>query len=136
MANEFWHNFTTGLTLYAITAAVNGQVYLTAGTGPETYGTGGRDADDYDVDMTETAAGSRHYLGTFNVTAEGTYRITVYEQAGANPADSDSAVAQGEFYWDGSNEITLPTINADQQTTLFEYEEPVQDGTVLDISNA
>ncbi len=109
MSNEVWHNYTTGKTLYFCTFEVDGDVQLTGGATNETWGTGGRDADSYDMPMTEDGVGG-HYVGSFDTSiSEGTYRVAVYLQAGANPADTDFAIAEGEIYWNGANEITLFT---------------------------
>jgi hypothetical protein len=63
--------------------------------------------------MTEEDA-SGHYKADFdastNITTAGMYYVVVYLQAGANPADSDVALAQGEIAWDGASEITPYTI--------------------------
>jgi hypothetical protein len=91
---------------------LDGDVFLTSGASDEVWGTGGRDADDYDVAMTEED-GSGHYKGDFDASGNigaGIYHVSVYLRAGANPADSDVALAQGVIEWDGSNEITLTTI--------------------------
>jgi hypothetical protein len=103
---EVWNNYITGNTLYFCAFADDGNVQLTGGASNEVWGTGGRDASDYAETMTEDGVGG-HYVGDFVSTGEGTYRVTVYLQAGANPADSDSGLAQGEIYWDGKNEINL-----------------------------
>ena len=109
---------------------------LSNGASSETWGTAGRDADDYDVPMTEhdTGAGqSRFYAGDFDVDkviGAGTYRVIVYLQAGANPADTDTPVGQGEIYWDGSSEVNpytlyedIQTINSNQLSILNIYDE-------------
>jgi len=113
MAGEIWHNYLTSKTLYAVVFATSGQVYLTAATGPEVWGAGGHDADHYDVTMTETNVGnSQHYIGTFHADyAAGVYRVTIYEQAGVNPADGDMPVAHGVMYWDGSASIDISTLD-------------------------
>ena len=118
MSNELWHNYTAGNTLYAIRFQRDGDVFITSGASDETWGTGGNDADDYDVTMTETTVGSSgHYVGDFDASgniAAGTYRVCVYVQAGANPADGDAQVAQGEISWDaGGEEIGLGDISED-----------------------
>lgn len=97
----------------------NGEVFLTDGSADETWGNDGRDADDYDVAMTEITKGagaSGHYVGPFDLSGNieaGTYQVAVYHQLGANPADSDPAIAQGELYWDGDAEINWNTIDTD-----------------------
>jgi len=104
LSNEIAQNFTSGETLYACRFQLNGHVFLTDGASDEEWGTGGRDADDYDVTLTESGD-SGHYVGDFdglgNIAA-GIYRVAVYLQIGANPANSDPAISQGTVYWDGS----------------------------------
>lgn len=109
MAEEIHHNFVTGNNLYTCRWQQNGNVFLTDGASDEVWGTDGRDADDYDVAMSEEDA-SGHYTADLDISVAGVYHISVYLRAGANPADSDVALAQGEINWDGSNEITLSTI--------------------------
>lgn len=111
MADEITHNATTGLTLYFCMFQQDGDVFLTGGASDEVWGTGGRDADDYDEAMTEEAS-CGHYKGSVaGGVGAGVYQVVVYLQAGANPADADVAVAQGEIYWDGSAEINLSIID-------------------------
>jgi hypothetical protein len=88
-------------------------VFLTDGASDETWGTGGRDADDYDVTMPEGGS-SGHYVGDFDTSAniaEGVYRVTVYLQAGGVPADSDKPLGQGVMHWDGTAEINISTLD-------------------------
>jgi len=104
LSNEIAQNFTSGETLYACRFQLNGHVFLTDGASDEEWGTGGRDADDYDVTLTESGD-SGHYVGDFDGSeniAAGIYRVAVYLQIGANPANSDPAISQGTVYWDGS----------------------------------
>lgn len=78
----------------------------------EVWGTDARDADDYDVAMTEEG-GSGHYTGDFasgGTIGSGTYHIVVYNRLTGTPIDSDPALAQGEIYWNGSAEETLQAI--------------------------
>lgn len=114
MANEIHHNHDTGNTLYFCAFQFDGDVFLTGGASDEPWGTGGRDADDYDEAMTEQGTGpaSGHYVGSFDTSiAAGVYHIVVYLQAGANPVDSDMALAQGEIYWDGLSQIDIRTLD-------------------------
>ena len=107
--NEVWNNYITGNTLYFCAFAEDGNVQLTGGASNETWGVGGRTAADYDEAMTEDGV-SGHYVGSFVTSGgAGIYRVTVYLQAGANPVDADFALAQGEIYWDGKNEINIFT---------------------------
>jgi hypothetical protein len=111
MANEVYHNYTTGETLYFCVFKTTGNVFLSNGESDEAWGTGARDADSYDMAMTE-AGSSGYYTGDFDASiAVGVYRVCVYLQAGANPADSDLALAEGVMYWDGSAEINMTTLD-------------------------
>ncbi|MCP5006513.1 MAG: hypothetical protein GY941_21625 [Planctomycetes bacterium] len=120
MADEITHNTITGLALYACRFNTNGTVFLTDGSASETWGTAGRDADDYDVAMVEEAS-SGHYKADFDTLgniAEDTYKVVVYRRLTGTAADSDPPIAQGELYWDGSAEINLYTIDADINTLI------------------
>ena len=116
MSNEITHNAITGLNLYACRFQADGDVFLTSGASDEVWGTGARDADDYDVALVEEDS-SGHYKGDFdtstNITAAGTYPVTIYRRITGTPVDSDPAIAQGVMYWDGTAEINLSTISID-----------------------
>jgi hypothetical protein len=101
--------YFTGLTLYAIRYTLDDKPFLTDGSSYETYGDSGHDADDYDVEMLEIGAGNyfAHFDEDGNITTAGDYPVLVYEQAGANPADTDIRIAQGIMHWDGSTEIFI-----------------------------
>ena len=110
MANEIGINYIPNLTLYFVRFQLNGDVFITNGSSDEVWGAGGNDADDYDVTLPEKG-NSGHYVGTFDTSsniAEGVYRLAVYVQKGANPADTDQpAIMQGVAYWDGLEAISL-----------------------------
>ncbi len=113
MSNEVFHNWVTSQTLYSTRFQLDGDVFLTSGASDETWGTGGRDADDYDVTMPEDGS-SGHYVGDFDTSANiaaGVYRVTVFLQAGGSPADSDISIAQGVMYWDGTAEFNPLTLS-------------------------
>ena len=108
--NEIFANYTTGSTLYFCTFQLDGNVFLSNGESDEVWGTVGRDADDYDMTMTEDGVGG-HFVGDFDASiALGVYRVAVFLQDGANPADTDFAISQGVMYWDGSAEENIATI--------------------------
>lgn len=113
MAEEVKHNFVTGKTLYFCRFLLsNSNVMLANPATNEVWGTGARDADDYDVAMSEEG-GSGHYTGDFasgGSIGAGTYHIVVYNRLTGVPIDSDPALAQGEIYWNGTAEETLQTI--------------------------
>ncbi len=117
---EIHHNFKTGQTLYLCRFQTNGEVFLTDGSADEEWGNDGRDADDYDVSMTEIQKGSgesRHYVGPFdlsgNIEAGKIYHFAVYHQKGGNPADTDKPLGQGVIEWGVDGEITLVDITVD-----------------------
>lgn len=115
MSDEVTHNHVSGLNLYVCRFQQNGDVFLTDGASDEVWGTGGRDAADYDVAMTEEA-NSGHYKCDFDAGSNigaGVYQVTVYVRDGANPpANGDVILAQGEIYWNGTNELNASTITA------------------------
>jgi hypothetical protein len=110
VAGEIAHNAETGQTLYFCTFKENGNVFLSNGESDEVWGTGGRDADNYDMAMAENAPDG-HYTGDFDASiSDGVYPVTVYIQAGGNPANADLADAQGVMYWSGTAEENIATI--------------------------
>lgn len=122
MANEIFHNFTSGTTLYFCAFQLDGNVFLSGGASDEVWGTGGRDADDYDETMTEDGSGG-HFVGTFDTSiAAGVYRVTVFERATGVPLDSDRAIAQGEIYWDGTAELNIFTLDSSIATLFTEQD--------------
>lgn len=110
IANEIWTNYVSSSDLYACVFKTDGTVYRTSTAAFEAWGTAGRTAIDYDIVLTETAAGaSSHYTGTFPVVVAGVYRVTIFE---GNPAaDADDAIAQGTMYWDGTAPINISTLD-------------------------
>lgn len=115
MAGEIVHDAEISLTLYACRFLLNGNAFLSNPATNEVWGTGGRDADDYDITVPETTVGeSGHYEGDFadgGSIAAGDYYVTIYQQLGGSPANSDKRVARGMIHWDGTAEITLTIIN-------------------------
>ena len=113
MSNEVAWDYTSGATLYFCRFQPNGDVFISDGSSDEIWG-GGNDADDYDVGLVESGA-SGHFVGHFDTPANianGSYRVTIYLQAGANPVDGDVAVAQGIIHWRGFT-VNLDTVYSD-----------------------
>ncbi len=110
MANEISFDAKAGLTFFACRFQLNGDVFLTDGASDEVWGLGGRDADFYDIPITESGD-SGHYVGDFDPGASGNiaagrYKVNVYKRKGDDPADTDlAAKGRGEILWDGSSEI-------------------------------
>jgi len=113
MANEIHANYASGNTLYAVVRNGAGDVWYVAGQVFEIWGTGGRAADDYDINLTDKN-GSR-YAGNFddNIPA-GRYSVQVFLQAGANPADGDSLVGSDEIVWSGTGKLTADKLLANK----------------------
>ena len=113
MANEIHADYASGNTLYAVVRDGVGAVWYVAGQVFETWGTGSRAADDYDISLTDKS-GSR-YVGNFdaNIPA-GRYSIQIFLQAGANPADGDNLAAGDEILWSGAGEVTADKLLANK----------------------
>jgi hypothetical protein len=80
-------------------------------------GANGHTPDDYDIGLTDKS-GSR-YVGNFdsNIPA-GTYSVQVFLQAGANPADGDSLVANSEMLWSGTGRVTADKLLANKAVQI------------------
>jgi hypothetical protein len=113
MANEIHGNYASGNTLYAIVRNAAGDVWYVTGQTFEVWGTNGRTADDYDISLTDKS-GSR-YVGSFdtNIPA-GRYSVQVFLQAGANPADGDTFIADEEIVWSGIGVVTAEKLLANK----------------------
>ena len=113
MANEIHVDYTSGNTLYAVVRNSVGEVWYAGGQVFESWGTGSRAADDYDISLTDKS-GNR-YVGSFdsNIPA-GRYSIQIFSQAGVNPADSDNLVEGGEIVWSGVGEVTSDKLLANK----------------------
>lgn len=95
--DEIHVDYPTGDTLYAARFQLDGDVFVTNGSADEVWST----AADYDVTMTENGNGG-HYVGSFDVDGnigDGTFKITVYQQLGGAPANSDPAIYVGQIVW-------------------------------------
>jgi hypothetical protein len=113
MTNEIHINYASGNTLYATIRNAAGDVWYVAGQVFEAWGTGGRTADNYDLNLTDKS-GSR-YVGSFdtNIPA-GRYSIQIFLQAGANPADGDTFIAGNEIVWSGSGILSAEKLLANK----------------------
>jgi len=113
MASEIHADYASGNTLYAVVRNCAGDVWYLTGQVFESWGTGGRAADGYDISLTDKG-GSRH-VGSFdgNIPA-GRYSCQIFLQAGANPADGDSLVSSDEIVWSGTGEVTADKLLANK----------------------
>lgn len=113
MANEIHVDYPSGSNLYAVIRNSSGQVWYPAGQAFEIWGYDHRDADDYDISLTDKSGDI--YIGNFDSNiAAGRYTVQVRKRAGANPADSDETVASGEIIWTGSGELTADKVLANK----------------------
>ena len=113
MANEIHLDYKSGNTLYAVVRNNEGSVWCVAEQIFETWGTGGHNADDYDIGLTDKS-GDR-YIGDFDSNIDaGRYTVQVFLQAGANPSDSDDVIGSGEVVWTGAGELTSDKILANK----------------------
>ena len=113
MANEIHIDYASGNTVYAVVRNGAGQVWYPAGQAFEDWGTGGHDADSYDISLADKN-GDR-YVGDFdaNIPA-GHYTIQAFLQAGANPADTDDLVGGDEIIWRSGRRFTNDKILANK----------------------
>jgi hypothetical protein len=102
MATELRFSTATGFTLYVCVRDDTGKVWYVGGEEFETWGTGSRTAADYAISLTEQGGGG-YYTGDFDTNiAAGTYDAQVFQQDGANPADTDRAIGLIEsLRWTG-----------------------------------
>ncbi len=113
MANEIHIDYSLGNTIYAVIRDDAGQVWYPAGEVFEDWGTNGRNADDYDLALTDK--GGSRYVGSFDVDVPaGRYTIQAFLQAGDNPADGDVLVGAIAIIWRGSGELTIDKILANK----------------------
>ncbi len=115
MANEIYHNFDEGNTLYAfIRRKTDDKIYDVA-AGGDNFVTweGDGSVGDYDLPLADHD-GDYYSVDFPSGISAGVYRVTVFQQAaGAPHADNDFSIAQGEIYWDGTAEIDIYTGSLD-----------------------
>lgn len=113
MSNEIHIDYSSGSTLYAVIRNRVGEVWYAGGQVFESWGMGGRTADDYDISLTDK--GGSRYVGDFdsNISA-GRFSIQAFLQAGANPADNDNLVGGNEIVWSGAGKVTCDKLLANK----------------------
>jgi hypothetical protein len=125
MANEIHADNASGQTLYAVVRNTAGDIWYIAGQLFETWGTDGRDADDYDIGLNDKGGG--RYVGDFDSEIPpGRYSIQIFLQAGAEPADGDTIIGSDEIVWSGSGKVTADKLLAnkavqDKSTGVIKY---------------
>ncbi len=109
MSNEIWHFYDEASTLYALVwRKTDDKVWNNTDSQWDTY----TDADilKYDIPLTNQVDSDYHSADFPSAIANGVYRVQVMLQVGgAVHADNDIPIAQGEIFWDGSQEISIFT---------------------------
>ncbi|MBW7991893.1 MAG: hypothetical protein FVQ84_17995 [Planctomycetes bacterium] len=113
MSNEIHIDYNSGSTLYTVVRNGAGEVWYAGGQVFESWGTGSRTANDYDIPLTDK--GGSRYVGDFggNIPA-GRYSVQAFLQAGANPADSDNLVWSDKIVWSGAGKVTCDKLLANK----------------------
>lgn len=110
MANEIWHNFTTGLTLYArIRRRTDSQVYDVDAGGDNFEAWSDGSVATYDLPLVDED-GSFYAVDFPSGISAGVYDVGIFQQSGGSPDVTDSVIAEGVMYWDGTAEINLSTM--------------------------
>ncbi|MFB0524301.1 MAG: hypothetical protein ACETVZ_02090 [Phycisphaerae bacterium] len=113
MANEIHVDYASGNTLYAVVRNGAGDVWYVAGQVFEAWGTGSRNADDYDISLTDKE-GSKYVGNLDNNIPAGRYSVQIFLQAGAAPADGDNLVGSDEIVWSGTGKVTADKLLANK----------------------
>ena len=97
MANEIQVTYPDGVTVYVIIKTLAGLIWDVGDGALEAVGTWD-DARADECDVACTAKDAEQYIADFPATCpNGTYLLTAYVQAGANP-DTDDPYIGGEIY--------------------------------------
>jgi len=106
-ADEIRIDYPSAENVYAIVREDDGDVWYVAGDTFEAWGTGSRDADDYDIAMVDK--GGDFHVGDFDADiSAGTYTIHIWQKDGANPDETaDSIIASIRIVWNGTVEETI-----------------------------
>ncbi|MCK5606640.1 hypothetical protein KAR91_32360 [Candidatus Pacearchaeota archaeon] len=105
MASEIKISFSDSFNLYAVIRDQTNLVWYIVGQVFEVWGTVGRDADDYDIQLTSDAGGL--HVGNFdtNIVTAGEYILQAFIDTGI-PADGNDGAGSERMWWDGSAEQT------------------------------
>ena len=133
MANEIRADYDSEFTLYAVVRDSEGKVW-NAGQGAfEDWGSDSRNADDYDIPLTDK--GGSLYTGNFDSDIPaGRYVVQVFAQSGVDPVDTDDLIDSREMVWSGVAEVTATKIVSnkavhDKVNGLINYYD--DDGTTI-----
>jgi hypothetical protein len=105
MANEIHADYASGHAVYAVIRDSAGGVWCAAEQVFEQWGAGNHTVCNYALPLTDK--GGSRYIGDFDADIPlGQYRIQLFVQAGASPADGDAVVASRDIAWTGKGELT------------------------------
>ena len=136
MANELWHSYEEGKTIYALIWKKTDDKVFDQADGGDTFETYVEaNIDNYDVAMTNQGDGASGYSDYYTadfpsvIVTAGVYRIQILLRVGGTiNADNDIVIAQGEFYWNGDREIDGYADYVDKNTVVNVYDD--RDGGV------
>jgi len=126
LGSEIYHTFNEGNTLYALVwRKSDDKVWNNTDSQFDTYTDA--DIDKYDIALVGQVD-SDYYVADFpsgiSDSEQQAYRVQIFLQDGGSPhADDDVGIAQGEIFWNGSDEIDLGTINITNSTVTNVYDE-------------
>jgi hypothetical protein len=112
MANEIWKSYDEAYTLYALIWRQTDDKVYDAAAGSDTFDTY-TDADiaDYSIALENIVDSDYHSVDFPSDISAGIYRVQVFHQiGGAEDADDDIVIGEGEIYWDGDKELNEYTI--------------------------
>lgn len=115
---------------YVIRQPSTGKVWNVASEALETWGTLGRDADDYDIAATHRGGG----FWTVDIPSSlpaAEYTLGIYLQGGASPADTDYPVAEQGGRWTGTQWLTTFDLFQGPGQTLVTLTVRTTGGTAL-----
>jgi hypothetical protein len=111
-------HFETGVDVYAIFTAPDGQVWATDSSAMETYATA--DIADYDVAAVEEGTASRRYKLTIPALPADMYRADFFKRAGASPAEGDLFLGSiGDIVWNGTAIVHVVAAAITNLNTVF-----------------
>ena len=117
MAREITALSLTGQTLYAlIFDPSQGKYWRTDTHVWETYSQA--NWSHYATALTELASGD-YYADFPSQIGAGSYNVRIYQQAGGSPASSDLLQVGYGFDWDGTAEVTLPSLPTSVWATVL-----------------
>ena len=121
MANEIWHSYQDGNTLYALIWRQTDDLIYDADAGGDNFEAyADASIGTYDIPLSEAGTTGDYYSVDFpSGISAGIYRVQVMLQAAGAPAvDTDTPVAQGEIYWSGSAEIAVEAMRGTDGVSL------------------